>query len=368
MSHAPSTNLAHLVRLTDCTGLIQHATYGVANYDEGYALDDNARGLMLAALLGDVDPDHDPVPALAHTYLAFTAHAFNRGTGRFRNFMSYDRRWLEDVGSEDSHGRAIHALGTFAARWPHDHDRACAQDIVTDALPAVRRFTSPRAWSFTILGLHEIHDAGRDTVAMEIVSELADRLLALYSNTAGPEWRWYEDVLAYANARLPDALLAAGDMLGSTRMIDVAIESLHWLVNIQKAPERHFRPIGSNGFYRRGGERAVFDQQPIEAYVTVSACLRAWRATGASSWRDEASLAFEWFGGRNDIGRPVADERTGACHDGLEPDGLNANQGAESTLVFQLATAEFALACGSDPRRSSQPVSVDEESGDESDR
>jgi glycosyltransferase involved in cell wall biosynthesis len=337
----PPVNLEHLARLTDSTGLLQHSVFSVPNYAEGYTTDDNARAVVLAM---QARKSGVRVPA-TERYLAFLWHAFNVKTGRFRNYMSYDRRWLEESGSEDCHGRALWALGTVVGQCDDAGFRGLASRLFDMALPAALTFTSPRAWAFTLLGCHEyLKRFSGDRAAQGAREQLAGRLMRLYQDNAQPGWRWFEDVVSYSNARLPQAMLVSGEALGRRELIEVGLETLRWLVEIQKSEEGHFVPVGSNGFYRRGGERARFDQQPVEAGDMVSACLEAGRITQDPYWREAAERAMEWFLGRNDLKLSLYDSRTGGCRDGLHPDRANQNEGAEATLAFLTALVEMRQA------------------------
>jgi len=340
----PPLDLRHLQTLTDDTGLIQHAVFTVPNYDEGYTTDDNARALVLTVLLEEAG-DEDVVAAahlLAPTYLAFLWHAFNAKTGRFRNFLGYDRCWLKKVGSEDSHGRALWAVGTVAGRSNDSRLRGAASRLFTLALPAALDAHAPREWAHTLMGIDEYTRRFYGDRAAQTAREvLAERLLDAYRRHSSPDWPWFEDILSYANAKLPHALLQCGRWMSRSEMSAAGLQALGWLAELQRSEEGHFVPIGTNGFYRRDGERARFDQQPIEAHTMVSACLEAHRLTGDERWRLEAHTAFDWFLGRNDVHLPLYDAASGGCRDGLHPDRINANEGAESTLAFLLALVEM---------------------------
>lgn len=342
----PLLDLAHLQRLTDDTGLLQHAIFSVPNYAEGYTTDDNARALILTISLEELNGEMPAgVELLASRYLAFLWHAFNREARRFRNFFAYERRWLEDTGSEDSHGRALWSLGLVLGRSQNPGLRDTASRLFELALPVVSEFTSPRAWAFSLVAIHEYFCRfSGDRVMQDMRVMLAERLLDLYQRCHTENWLWYEDSMSYANALLPQAMLLCGQWLERSDMAEVGLASLTWLAALQHSPEGHFVPIGSDGFYRRGGAKARFDQQPIEASTMVSACLEAYRMTGEESWYQEARRSFEWFLGRNDLGLPLYDPTTGGCRDGLHPDRVNRNQGAESTLAFLLARSEMQLA------------------------
>ncbi len=340
----PPLRLNHLRRLTDGTGMIQHATFIAPNYHEGYSIDDNARALITAVLAAELELSNSQSLDLSSRYLAFIAYAYNPKTGRFRNFMDFQRNWLEESGSDDSHGRTLWALGTVLGRSANPSLRGLAGGLFEKALPAIPRTTSPRAWAFTLLGIHEyLRRFEGDRLVNQVRDQLAERLLGLYQACRADDWRWYEDILSYCNAVLPHAMLMCGQWIPNNAMTEAGLESLRWLVELQRA-DGHFSPIGCNGFYPRGGERARFDQQPVEAQTMVSACLEAYRCTGEDYWLEEAHRTFEWFLGRNDLNLPLYDPTTGGCRDGLHPDRPNENQGAESTLAFLQSLLELRLA------------------------
>ena len=350
----PPLKLDHLLRMTDSTGMLQHALFTVPNFREGYSIDDNARALIVAVYLEELG--HAAAFDLASRYMAFIAYAFNSDTGRFRNFMDYGHNWLEQSGSDDSHGRALWALGTVLGRSNTPALQRIAGWLFEQALPAILEMTSPRAWAFAILGIQEyLRRYDGDRRAAQVRDELAGRLLGLYQASRADDWRWFEDGLSYCNAVLPHALLLCGQAMPNQDMSDAGFESLLWLAELQRSTPGggHFVPIGSNGFYRRGGERARFDQQAIEARSMVSAGLEAYRLSGDERWRREVRRAFEWFLGRNDLNLPLYDPDTGGCHDGLHPDRLNENEGAESTLAFLQALLELRL-----PESTSSPLEV----------
>ncbi len=339
----PDMTLSHVRAMTDDTGILQHASFSVPRYDDGYCLDDNARALLLMTWLDDGGQE-DPVVlrALTGRYLAFVSHAFDRTSRRFRNFLPYDRRWVEPCGSEDSHGRALWALGAVVGRAKDPGRHSLAGDLFHAAMRAVGEFSSPRAWAFALLGIEEyLHAFQGDSAVMALRTELADRLLGLWVRTKRPNWVWFEDSLTYCNARLSQALLAAGAGTRRDDWVKAGVESLAWLVSVQVSDEGHFSAIGSNGFYTRGTTSATFDQQPVEACATVAACLEAHRATGDARWCEEARRSFTWFLGENHLRQWLFDPATGGCRDGLQHDRLNQNQGAEATLSFLLALHEM---------------------------
>jgi glycosyltransferase involved in cell wall biosynthesis len=343
----PPLRLDHIVRMSDGVGIIQHAVFNVPNYQEGYCTDDNARAFILCSMLDELggSPPEENLDRLSTTYLAFLFAAMNRETGRFRNFMSYGRQWLEVSGSEDSHARALWAVGTGAGRSRNEGHRKLSAQLFERGLPALESFSSPRAWAFALLGTHEfLRSHPGEPRAIAARAALTSRLTGLWRACATENWPWFERIAAYDNARLCQALLLGGQWIPDPEALEIGLKSLSWLASLQKTQAGSFRPIGSNGFYERGGARADFDQQPVEAQAMVSACLEAFRATKDESWSREAKRAFEWFLGRNDLGLPLYDSRTGGCGDGLHSDRVNENQGAESTLAFHLSLAEMNFA------------------------
>jgi len=339
----PPLKLDHLHHMTDGTGILQHAIFTVPNYREGYTIDDNARALMVSALMEALG--YKEALELGSRYLAFIWYAFNTEKGRFRNFMDYQRHWVEEVGSDDSHGRTLWALGTVLGRSNAAALHSMAGWVFEQALPPILKTTSPRAWAFAIMGIQEyLHRFSGDSRANHVREELSERLLMLYQSHNSDEWRWYEDRLTYCNAALPHALLLCGHAISNPSMTEAGLESLSWLANLQHSDTRYYVPIGSNGFYPQGGKRAIFDQQPVEAQTMISACLAAYQITLDNRWRKEARRVFEWFLGHNSLNLPVYDPTTGGCRDGLHPDRVNENQGAESTLAFLQALLELRLA------------------------
>ncbi len=346
----PRINLEHLRRMSDSAGIIQHACYSIPNHHEGYCTDDNARALILTVLLEELGKDTQELHALATTYAAFLNYAFDRTSGRFRNFMGFDRRWLERDGSDDSQGRAVWALGTCVGRSRRLGFQAWAMDLFAKALPACEDTTSPRTWALALLGIHEyLRRMSGDRAVSQTGERLAEKLVDLYDRTATDDWPWFEDVASYNNARLCQALIRSGGWSENPRVTQIGIESLRWLCEKQRSPEGRFRPIGCNGFCRQGVPTAIYDQQPIEAHAMVSAAIEAFDVTKDPFWREQAHLAFDWFLGRNDHGLPIYNASTGGCYDGLAEHQVNQNQGAESTLAFLLSLAEMQRLEGSLP-------------------
>jgi glycosyltransferase involved in cell wall biosynthesis len=343
LDRLPAINLDHLYRMTDHTGILEHAVFVVPNYPEGYTTDDNARALIVAIQLEEHAAGARTVTDLASRYLAFLWLALDPTTRRFRNCLSYERQWQEQGGSEDSHGRALWGLGTVLGRSNNAGWRGAAGRMFELAVPAAIEFKSPRACAFALLGLQEYLDSfPGDRAALSASDVLANRLLNSYRVNHSYDWNWFENVLAYSNARLPQALIRAGMRAANEEMVSAGLEALDWLVTIQRCEVKgHFVPIGSQGFYSKKTEKARFDQQPVEACAVVSACALAYRATGKGHWRKEAWSAFNWFLGDNDLQIALYDPTTGGCRDGLHPDRANENQGAESTLSFLMALLEM---------------------------
>lgn len=341
----PKMKLNHLARMTDSTGVFQHAIFSVPNFSEGYCTDDNARAFVLAVLLGELGDDPEGVRTLATTSAAFLQHAFDFKTGRFHNHLSFDRRWLDPQGSEDSQGRALWALGLGVGRSPFRSFQMMAGQLFAQALPAVTSLSSPRAWAFGLIGIHEyLRRLSGDSLVNQTRETLISRLMERFEASAHPDWQWFEEELSYDNAKLPHALIVSGQATGQPAVLERGLQALRWLTKMQMSEKGHFRPIGSNGFYKRHATRAHFDQQPVEAQATVSACLEAYRITLDSCWYEHAQRAFDWFLGWNDLGLELYSPETGGCHDGLHVDRVNGNEGAESTLAFLLSLAEMQLA------------------------
>jgi glycosyltransferase involved in cell wall biosynthesis len=343
----PPLKLDHLLKMSDHTGIFQHAIYNVPNYHEGYCTDDNARAYIFTVLLQEMQGPHPEIDRLASSYLAFLWYAFDANTWRFRNFMNHHREWIERAGSEDSHARALWAVGTALGRSQNEGHRNLCALLFQRGLPPVGRFSSPRAWAFALIAIHEyLRTFSGDRVVSQIRDQLARQLLNLFRANATPNWQWFERVATYDNAKLSHALILSGHWTSQGEMLEIGLSSLRWLLKAQTAEGGHFAPIGCHGFWTQGGERARFDQQPLEAHSMLSACLEAYAVTRDEFWHRAARRCFEWFLGRNDLGQPLYDPTTGGCRDALLQDHLNQNQGAESSLAFYLSLAELTHAEG----------------------
>lgn len=341
----PVIKLNHLMRMTDSTGVFQHAIFSAPNFSEGYCTDDVARALILAVLLDELGEEPEQARTLATTCAAFLHHAFDTTTQRFHNHMSFGRQWLDVQGSEDCQGRALWALGVCVGRSPHRGFQMIAGQLFASALPALTGFTSPRAWAFGLIGIHEyLQRLDGDSLVTQTRQTLCDKLIDLYDRSSHDGWWWFEEELSYDNAKLAQAMILTGVDTGQSDVLERGLKALRWLTGLQVSEQGHFRPIGSNGFYPKNGDRANFDQQPVEAQATVSACLAAYAATSDIHWYEQAQRAFDWFIGWNDLGLELYSPESGACGDGLHVDRVNGNQGAESTLAFLLSLAEMRLA------------------------
>lgn len=340
----PSRRFEHIARMSDGTGIFQHAIFNVPNFHEGYCVDDNARAFILCVTMAEqegVSPEAE-LAAPTAVYLAFLAASLDYESGCFRNFMSFQREWLEHAGSEDSHGRSLWATGLGAARAADGHHRKLAAQLFSAGLPVVESFSSPRAWAFAIIGMDAfLRYEASNAPALELLERLTHRLKELWRAHSSGTWLWFERSLTYENARLCEAMILSGQRLQDAEALEIGLKSLTWLASIQTTPQGCFRPIGSNGFYPQDGRRADFDQQPVEAQAMVAASRAAWRATQDRRWLDESKRAFDWFLGRNDLGLPLYDFASGGCADGLHADRVSHNQGAESTLAYHLSLSDM---------------------------
>jgi len=332
-------------RLSDSTGMLQHSLYSIPDRDHGYCVDDNARALLLTNRHEQIDDA--TYDRLTPVYASFVQHAWNAEAGSFRNFMSFDRRWLEERGSEDSFGRTLWSLGVTARDARRPQFRRWATSLFDQVALHALELGSPRARAFAILGgaaMLEAHPG--HLLSLRILREFGADLMKLLDDNVRPDWAWFEIVLAYDNCRLPEALLRAGRSLADPQMVKRGIETMDWIVGQQTNAHGHFRAVGSESFGRPLQPPLPFDQQPLEAWATIDACDAAFEATGDFRWREVAMTAYRWFGGENDLGLALANAESGECYDGLMPGGVNYNQGAESVLAFHLATCSIRKLCG----------------------
>ena len=337
LDELPEIDLFHLKSMTDDTGILQHARYNVPNLNHGYCTDDNARALIALCIYYSLRKDKTILPILKK-YLAFLHFAFNPKNNRFRNFLSYDRRWLEDSGSEDSHARAMWALGIAVKYAPNSGVRNMAMRLFHDGLIRLETLDSPRSWAFSVVGLDAyLNKYGGDSQVRRLRTELAEKLFHLFKENCREEWPWCEATITYANAKIPHAMVLAGQWIPNPEMFETGTRILEWLLRMQTAEDGHLSVVGNSGWYARGGEKANFDQQPIEAMSLIDACIDVYMATGDTKWFHKAQRCLGWFLGRNDRNVALYDFETGGCCDGLQPDGVNENQGAESTISWLIS-------------------------------
>ncbi|MCL1978337.1 MAG: hypothetical protein FWG55_09615 [Candidatus Bathyarchaeota archaeon] len=330
----PAIKMSYLNAFTDDTGIFQHARHCIPKRGEGYTTDDNARALVVCAQHSDIKNDQQ-INRLANIYLAFLNY-MQKPNGSFHNYLGYDRRFLDVDGSEDCLGRALWSCGRTMNSRLSDNAKLVAKEIFYQALPYLDRSTSLRACSFAIFGLYNCYKDKPDENMFAKIEKLADRMVQQYQNETKPEWHWFEPYLTYDNARLSQALFDAYIITKKQSYLDVAQESLHFIIDTQIIDEK-FVPIGNNGWYTYGGQRAVYDQQPLEAAALVDATADAYYATQQDRYLEMAILVFEWFLGRNTRKRVMYNTKTGGCFDGLNVDLVNMNQGAESSLSYLMA-------------------------------
>lgn len=334
----PELNLNHLFAMTDDTGLLQHAKYIVPDRTHGYCVDDNSRALIvITEALPHYTDNSDELLTYFDRYLSFILYAFNPELGFFRNFMSYQRSWLDQKGSEDSHGRTIWALGV-AINKLNDHRRVpLISNLFRQAIPVCNDFTYPRAIAYCLLGMaYYLKSFAGDTETKRVAEALAEKLYLAFKNAASEHWIWPERTLTYANATLPHALILIGEELARDDIKDMGFNALEWLMNVQTESE-HFSAIGNQQWYEKSQQKSRFDQQPIEAQASVDACAAAYMVTHEEKWLNQAFNAFSWFLGGNDLNLPLYDAKSGGCFDGLHSSSVNQNQGAESTLSWLLS-------------------------------
>jgi hypothetical protein len=333
----PELRLDHLIRLTHESGIVQHATFSVPNYLHGYCIDDNARALIVAVNAEKFLPEHKPLRELQLQYLGFLQYAFNEANGYFRNLLGYNRQWLEEKGSEDAHGRSLWGLGVACAMSEDPGCVGLSTKLFHRALGVVDEFGHPRGLAFSLVGMHEyLRRFSGDTEVRRARALVANRLYERFRETADSPWPWFQDTVTYANAKIPQALLLSGLRMQHDGMMQTGLRILDWLIEVQ-TDRGHFCPIGNDGWLTSHGHRARFDQQPIEAQAMIDACLLASQVTKDERYADVARQAFHWFLGENDLNVALYDYSTAGCRDGLQPDGPNFNQGAESTLAWLLS-------------------------------
>jgi len=325
--------LDHLDRMTDSTGLIQHAIYSIPRRESGYTTDDNARALRLCTRLWCEEPD-ERMLARVTTYLSFIEHARCPVRG-FHNFLSYQCDWLDANGTGDCQGQAVRALAEVLGSNLPEGFRRLARELIEAVVPALSELRSLRAQAYVILAWgHLWTNRVRDIELLELVaSSAAQRLIEFYARSVRPEWQWFESRLTYANAVLPHALFVAGRRWPDESYLDVAEASFDFLDRATTA-EDMFWPVGNSDWYPHGEEKALYDQQPVEAVTMADAALAGFDVNHDDKYLASFCRANDWFHGQNSLREALAEPLCGACYDGLQPLGVNRNQGAESTLAY----------------------------------
>jgi len=331
----PPFDLSHLMRLTDQTGILQHAKYGIPNFREGYCIDDNARALMLSLMVYQRYKSPEVLKLLT-VYMSFI-HYMQRPDGQFRNFLAYNLNFLDEIGSEDAFGRTVWSLGMLIRHAPNSACREMGIEIFHAAVPHFRGLTYLRGIANTVVGVcNYLFSFPTDEPMLELLSELSEKLLGAYRDQRTEDWKWFEPTMLYDNAILPLALLSAHEVTGDPALKETGLESLGFLAEIC-FPDGWFSPVGNRGWYPKGGEVPRFDQQAIETMATVLAADQAFKISGAGLWQQRMHQCYRWFLGANDLHIPLFDHQTGGCCDGLEASGVNRNQGAESTLAYWIS-------------------------------
>jgi len=331
----PDFTFSHIKRLTDDTGIVQHAKYGIPNLKEGYCLDDNARALLMTAMAQFKNKTEDSVN-LMPIYLSFI-HYMQNDDGSYRNFLSFSRNYLDEVGSEDCFGRTIWALGYLIYSFPKESYHRGGLDIFQKSIPFFKQLKHLRGIANTILGVsYYLKFYPDDENIKDIMYELTNKLINFYNKEKSDEWKWFENILTYDNAIIPLSLFHASEFYNDNRILEIAIESTAFLESITMN-KGFLKPIGSKGWYRNGGQCADFAQQSIDAMGMVLLFFKAYEITKEKKYLDKMFVSFMWYTGKNDLNIPVYDFETGGCNDGLEEYGLNKNQGAESTLSYLIS-------------------------------
>ncbi|MCS7201207.1 MAG: glycosyltransferase [Dictyoglomus sp.] len=330
----PTLTLSHLRRLTDDTGIIQHSKYSVPDRKTGYTTDDNARALIVVVKYYEITKDKNILEFIIK-YLSFIQHA-QKEDGYFHNFMNYNREFIDEIGSEDCFGRCLWALGYMIGHIDIFNLHLAGREIFEKALRNIKNLNSPRAKGYSILGLYHFLEKYKKKEILDYINELSESLVNQYKHNKEEKWEWFEEYLTYGNAIIPMALFYAYDLTKNLEFLRIAKESTEFLIrNLIK--EDYLDVVGNKGWYYKNGIKSEYDHQPIEAGYMTLLFLSAYNTTLERRYLDFAWLSFDWFFGKNKNSKVLYDEETGGCFDGLTPEGVNLNQGAESLLVFLLA-------------------------------
>jgi glycosyltransferase involved in cell wall biosynthesis len=330
----PPIKLSHLITLTDDNGVIQHAKHSLANRETGYTLDDNTRALVVAIMHYDIFKS-EKILKLINTYMSYIYYS-QKEDGNLHNLMAYDKKFLDEVGSEDSYGRTLWATGRLINSKVSSNLKASAKFVFDNALKNIDDLTSVRAKVFSLIGLYYYYKIHKDKNIYDKIVKLADNLLEAYGDNSSNNWNWFEDSLTYSNGKIPEAMFLAYDVTKNEKYLEVARTSLKFLTSLLMMAGKLVL-IGHKGWYKRGKERAFYDQQPVDASSMVQVYMTAYKITGKREYYENALIGFQWFLGRNSLNQVVYDEITGGCYDGLLPECINLNQGAESTISYLLA-------------------------------
>lgn len=373
-SELPEINIDHMFSLTDETGIIHKSRATVADRRSGYDLTDNAHALIVALFVQDhieQKPAMRNLDDLIGRYIAFLLHAYDEESGRFHSQLTFDGRWEEATPSEDDHGRVLWALGEVVARSETRGYVSLATELFHQALPACENFVYPHGWAYSLIGMHSyLRRFSGDSQTRRVRELLAQRMFEAFQQNAGDDWWWCSNKITYATARIPHALLLSGRWMFNNDMIEMALKSLDWLDKVLTGPNGEFSPVGTDGWWPRGEERARFAQKPIEAAAAIEASLEAYRVTNDDKWLDRAHRCLGWFLGDNDLHLPLYDPTTGGCTDALLAHGLDENQSAQSTLAWLLSLLslyDYALDVdtGRDATRQPPVPKPDDEPDDE---
>jgi len=331
----PVINLAHVKRLTDDTGIVQHAKYGIPNLKEGYCLDDNARALLMALMAYRQSKDKE-APELITIYLSFI-HYLQRENGNFGNFLSFSRQFLDEYGSEDSFGRTIWALGYLISNAPNDSFKQIGREIYSRSIQYFDKLESLRGISNTIIGIaYYLKDAQEDESQLQLLLSLTSKLVSAYQANKDKNWHWFENTISYDNGILPLAMYHAAELTNDDELLNIANESLKFLEKIT-CSHGYFTPVGNQGWYQKGGELPEYDQQSIDVMAMILLYHQAYQVTKNKEYIEKLFFSYMWFLGENSLRLPLYDHETCGCCDGLESTGVNRNQGAESTLAYWIS-------------------------------
>jgi len=331
----PEFSLAHINRLTDDTGIIQHAKFGIPNLKEGYCLDDNARALLMVLMTYKQTKNKQALELLP-IYLSYI-HYMQNADGTFKNFLSFSRNFLDKVGSEDSFGRTIWALGYLLANAPNDAYYQTGKVIFFNAVSNFEKLKSIRSIANTMIGVsYYLKSNPSDNSMKELLQNMADTLIGHYEMNKTDNWKWFESLLAYDNGILPLALLHAAEILNNDKITRVAMESMNFIAE-NTLKENYLSIIGNEKWYSKDKERSVFAQQPVDAMAMVLMFHQAYHLTKNKEYINKLYTSFLWFLGENDLRMSLYDYETKGCCDGFESYGINRNQGAESSLAYLIS-------------------------------